>query len=500
MTKTIPSRRPWQKPKWWVTIGVVLFCIFFGLVTWLKHINFQTSQFDLGNMDQIMWQTLHGHFFQMTSPVSGILQSRVAIHADFLLLTYLPFYLVWHDPRIMMLVQVLAVASGAWPLFWLGAKRLSPTFGAAVAIAYLFYPALQWAVIFDVHAVVFVTPLILWAWWAAETGHWWWSLSLLVLATFGKEEVGFVVAMMGLYWLWQTRPRWFGLTLIMFGIGWTLLMLVWAIPLARQQPGHFALEYFSDYGQSPGKILEYLLSHPLRLLHDALGIEGLRYMWTLLVPVGMVALAAPEVLVLASPEVALNILSHNPNLRTIFFHYSSVITPFIFIATVLGWSRLQSWLQRKHQHSFFGRHPRLLFAWISAWLVVSVFLWGPLPGTKYTKDALSPFIPSSYRSDVAAVKKMISAHDKLAVTNNLGPQFSQRDRLWSFPNNLAQADGLVILEGGTYDPLPPDQIIAKVEALKNDPAFTLAYQHHQLYYFRRVAGVTPITVSTRRPG
>ena len=129
-----------QRPTWVVIAATALFILFFCATNWARQVNLVTSQFDMGNMDQTLWHSLHGRWFQMTSPMHPVLELRSSVHADYLLLAYLPFYALFPDPRTPLVLQVLAVASGVIPLYFLARKRLSARAGALLVIAYVCTP------------------------------------------------------------------------------------------------------------------------------------------------------------------------------------------------------------------------------------------------------------------------------------------------------------------------------------------------------------------------
>ncbi len=446
-----------------------------------------TSQFDMGNMDQVLWHSLHGQWFMMADPIAGALESRAAIHTDFLLLAYMPFYALWPDPRTPLLLQVLAVASGVIPLWWLARKKLSPRLSAMVAVTYLAFPALEWSIIFDVHAVVLVTPLFLWAWWAASEKRWWLYGLTVGLALLGKEEVGLVVAAMGVYWLWRRGYRTMGIASVVAGLSWTIAMVEWVIPHARQLPGHFALNYFSDYGSSYEAIIKGIIQHPLKVLGDVFGKTQLELMLMMLAPVGFVALLGWPILLVALPDLGINLLSNNANQHTIFFQYMAVTTPFIFLAAIDGLTKVVRWHDRGRK-TLSGYRRRTAILGLAAGVAVATVWWlSPLPFFHHGGDALTPFKASPYLQDVKTVQRQLLATDKVAVTNNLGPQFSRREYIWAFPNSLDRADAVIVLTGGAYDVLPKEQIIAKVAQLANDSRFTLVLHDQDFWYFRRVA-------------
>ncbi|MFH0829201.1 MAG: DUF2079 domain-containing protein [Candidatus Kerfeldbacteria bacterium] len=481
-----------------VIVATALFVLFFGASNWMRQANLLTAQFDMGNMDQVLWHSLHGQWFQMTDPGGAITHLRTAIHTDYLLLIYLPFYAVFQDPRTPLVLQVLAVASGVIPLFLLARKKLGALAAAFIVLLYLLYPTLEWAVTFDVHAVVLVTPLILWAWWAAEERKWLVYYPAIALAVLGKEEVGLVVAAMGLFWIWRRTHRTMAIISIALGIGWTVLMLGWAIPSARDAPGHFAIGYYGAYGDSFTSIIRNVFQHPISTLSDFFGRDQLSLIRQLLFPVGGIALLGLPVLFVALPEFAVNFLSSNVNQHSIFFHYMSVITPFMFLSVIDGWARARRW-----RDAFTPRFPRIAgsaervaIVCVIALAAVSIWKWSPLPGLRYSDNALDVFKASPYRQDVRLVQASLKPADRVVTTNNLGPQFSRRDMVWGFPRDLDKADAIVILEGGDYDLLPKEQISAEVLRLSKDPAFTVVHHRDQFWYLRRNSGPSSDVTAT----
>jgi uncharacterized membrane protein len=77
-----------------------------------RHEKTNSARFDLGNMEQTVWNIVHGHGFVLTDPYGTATVSRFAFHADPLLIVLAPFYTVWQRPETLLFLQVLALASG----------------------------------------------------------------------------------------------------------------------------------------------------------------------------------------------------------------------------------------------------------------------------------------------------------------------------------------------------------------------------------------------------
>lgn len=469
---------------------MLLFLAFFGASNWFRQVNLVTMHFDTGNMDQTLWQSLHGRWFQMSDPRNTGLISRSYYHADYLLLIYLPFYAVFSDPRTPLVLQVVAIASGAIPLFWLARKRLGAWVGAFFVVLYLLYPPLEWFTTYGVHAVVLTAPLFLWAWWAAVERKWWIYYPVIALTVMAKEQVGLVAATMGFYWVWRKGYRTMGLVTILFGLGWTLLMFGWAIPSARQSPDHFALSYYAKYGQTLPAVVLHLATHPVQTFFDLFGTDGLQLLHRLLWPVSYLSVIGLPVLLIALPSFAINILSNNIYQHRIFYQYMSVITPFIFLAAIDGWDRVRRWLtwwRPRWTRPLVGTLMSIGVAGYGLW---AVWVWSPLPGMQYHQAAMSDFRPSPYRADVDAIQRMLLPTDRVATTNNIAPQFSRRALIWEFPKDLNNADAVIVLQGGNNQLYPVAEIDAAVNTLAENPNFKIVYHRDQIWYFRKAESAT----------
>ena len=107
----IARLRTWQT-EWFVWGIIVLYVAFFGALTVQKHNAFQTTAFDLGNVDQAVWNTRHGRPFAMTN-IEG-LTNRLGTHVEPILLPISLLYFVQSDPRLLLLLQTIVIALGAF--------------------------------------------------------------------------------------------------------------------------------------------------------------------------------------------------------------------------------------------------------------------------------------------------------------------------------------------------------------------------------------------------
>jgi uncharacterized membrane protein len=134
-----------------LAVSMMMFSSYFTVVSFLRYTNFYAGRFDLGNMSQTVWNTLHGRIFQLTDPNGIETVSRLATHADYILVLLAPFYAIWSDPRMLLLIQVVVVALGAIFVYLLGIEVIkNKNFALLFALLYLLNPSVQrtWSTIF----------------------------------------------------------------------------------------------------------------------------------------------------------------------------------------------------------------------------------------------------------------------------------------------------------------------------------------------------------------
>lgn len=333
----------------WLLIAA--FVVFFSALALTKHRAFQTHGFDLGNYDQTVWNTLHGHLLACTNwPFFG--ESRLAFHVEPVLLLIAPLYLLHDGAETLLVLQALVVGLGAWPVAQIARRRLeTPWAGPLFVAVYLLFPALQAGPVFEFHAVTLASAFLAMALYAIEMEQYRWFVLWGVLAAACKEEMPLLVAMTGLYLVLKKRRYKLGTVTVLLSAAWFLLCVQVVLPHFNLGGESAHLGRYSYLGDGLFGIAVNVLQHPTVLL-DALR-EPLRqaYLWRIPLPVGYLALLAPEVLLLALPTVAINVLSmYGPMYALDFLQYSVPLVPFVVVAAVYGCERLLALADRVLPH------------------------------------------------------------------------------------------------------------------------------------------------------
>jgi uncharacterized membrane protein len=465
-----------------VYAGTAAWAIGFAVAACISQHLFLLRRYDLGNFTQAIWSTAHGHLLVVTE-VGGANVTRLGIHVDPILFVLVPLWRLWSSPMMLLTVQALALAAGALPLYWLARKHLaSSRDGALVAAAYLLCPAVGWNAAGEFHAVTLSAPLLLAAIWFLDERRMVPFALAAGAATLCQEQIGFVVAGLGLWYAWRSKRIREGATIAAFG---ALVSAVdFGIVLHHYSHGSPYYGRYQGVGGSFTGIVEKLFTHPLGFAGHLVGWADLLGIAFLVAPVLGLCFGSSIVLA-AIPQVALLMLSDRTS--DIDFSGQTVLPliPFIYVGAVLALERHRSSGKWKAAHVLVSS------------IAIAAFL-GPL-------NPLIHGLPD--RAKVAAEQRaveLVPADAAVAATNRLGAHLAERRRLNVFPV-LHGADWVLVdatdtflpdmgwLRGRTgitvgnrdlYD--QPKLMQRVVRRLNASPAWARIFTSHGISVFKRV--------------
>src|SRR5579884_2639805 len=102
-----------------LALAMLIYALVMSYESVLRYDTFKATAFDLGNMDQVLWNTLHGRWFQFTNQAIDWYgpPTRLAVHFEPIIVPLSLIYAFGADPRILLVFQTLALVAGALPFF-----------------------------------------------------------------------------------------------------------------------------------------------------------------------------------------------------------------------------------------------------------------------------------------------------------------------------------------------------------------------------------------------
>jgi uncharacterized membrane protein len=403
--------------------AVAAFAGAFVWQTWAIHERFGSYGFDLGIFDQGTW--LLSRLGNPFVTVRGL--HLFGDHASFILILVAPLYWLWADPRLLLLLQVVALAVPAVVIYRIAAGRLGHAgYGLAGALAYLLYPAMQWAAAWQFHPETLAAAFLAGAVLAADEHRPRTMAAMLALAMLCKEDVGLVVAGFGVT-LWLAGRSAWGKRTIMAGLGYFVVATFVLIPLAngRGSP-HTALNYGIE-GSGPVAVLLAVPELAGRALTTAFANEGLAYLALILLPLALLPLLGWRALLPVVPPVVLNLAAVHGYQLKITYQYLATSSPFLVLAAVAGLAVIAA-------------RRRVLAAPVALVLVAAALVcdvrFGPALWSK--APALGPAPPQTATRHEAF--DLIPDDAAVSAQYNFVPHLAHRRYIYEFPNPYRAAN------------------------------------------------------------
>ena len=505
-------------------ISVLAYILYFGILSIFRYRTLYASYYDLGIMHQTVFNTYRAlatfdfsRILEMTNTMGPEQITRMAIHNDILLAFLAPFYFVNSTPATLLAIQTIMLGIGALVVYYLtfqviGAVRGRQYIALLFSLAWLLYPPMQRSNLYDFHAVVIATTMLIAMYYYWTIRRYRVSLVLFLLSLLAKEQVSLTTALFGVYVLLYsvplkllTRPFTkykqmvkhireddvnfrFGMTIVAVSIVWFILSIFVIIPFFRGGH-HFAVERYGELGDGPGSIILAFFTNPGSVFAQLIKGDPVRYISLLLGPVGFLSLLSPVHLLIAAPEFAVNLLSNSGNMRNIIYHYTAVIQPFVFISAIYGFKNAARLLSRgptKKDHEIKGAVPIILCGIIIVFSSYYVYMHGPLFFAKNRE--LHPFrYPGKERFFVYPwAQELQDDQIKVSATGQLSPFFTNRRYFYTFSKYYPRADYVIIRPTEVYNYPEKNELIPVYEQLTRDTRFKLVQKEDNFEVYKKL--------------
>lgn len=523
-----------------------------------NYSNFDFGKFDLGNMSQMLWNTLHGRFMYLTDYFGTNLPRWAMSHVDPILLLFLPIYVFFQHSLTLAFAQLVIVLFASFIVYAISLLELRSKFASLlIALAYLSYPALGFLTAkTGFHGVTAAIPFFLLAFYYFERMYHQASLSkkylvlfwiFLVIALTGKEQISLYVFLFGIFIMLFRSPQIarkafmrLGLTVSVIGALWFYIAFFVIIPhyASYRVEGYkrfavslgiedsstrdvglenYFLSRYDAFGDSYTAIVKNIILHPSLAVNIFFGGDKIDNFAMTFAPVMYLPFVAPQILVMAVPDLMMNYLTSAGGIGTseIQNHRISMIIPVLFLAVIFSFA----WIK-----GFVDKYPRckLVFYVLPIALLASniyfsfkyenvVFLW--------TRDAVSKRFPVFIASaktdaDLAGAPLKIGDVNRISALENkdrecavqivklipdgvsvsgpdyLGAHLAQRETFAIFPALFNEADYVIVdvFSKKILTILELDTGLIKniVNKIIRDPNYQLEASCGNLFVYKRV--------------
>ncbi|MBI2406514.1 MAG: DUF2079 domain-containing protein, partial [Candidatus Harrisonbacteria bacterium] len=417
-------------------IAVLLYVIVFDLVVSFRHHNFQTQTWDMGVFTQLFWNTVHGRIMQGSIEE---LPNHFGIHWSPGLLLLAPGYALFPSPYYLLIVQTLALAAGALPVYALALRALGRKPAFLAAFAYLAYPSLHWLNLFDFHEIAFFVPTLLAALYFADAARWGWAAFWFTLAASMKEDAIIGIAFAGLYFLirkkdgaatWWSRERLYA-ALTVLGASLYFILAV-KVFMPAFGGGLLRLDRYAELGGSASEIIGNLARNPALFFATIGTLPKLSYVIWLFAPLAFLPLFSGWALLLLVPGLLENLLTTNQFQFSTFYQYDAVLIPGMLYCAVYG---LRNVTYRWPMRARFARNA------LVAGIIVGFFVRSPINPFTFPFEL---FGASARTEAFREMSRGIPAGVSVAAQTNILPHLANRERIAMLGNERGSADVVLI--------------------------------------------------------
>lgn len=328
-------------------LTAVLALGFFLLVsawTVCRVYSFSVPTFDFGLFAQ-MFHSMRTTGLPITTLERDGALSHFAVHVSPIYYLLLPFYILVPTPATLQVLQAAVLASAVIPLYRIAKRHgLPPIMRAALCALLLLYPAYSGGTSYDIHENAFLTPLILWLFYALDRRSVPLTAIFALLTMMVKEDAPVYVAVISLWLLLRgilcKRSKWeltAGVLLLVSSVAYFLGATAYLANVGDGVMTYRYKNFIYDGSSSLVTVIKAVLLNPMKAVFECVDKEKLEFIGLTLLPLAGIPLLTRryERLILLIPYILVNLMSDYQYQHDIFFQYTYGSTAcLIYLVTV----------------------------------------------------------------------------------------------------------------------------------------------------------------------
>ncbi len=408
-------------------VAAVSACLLFAARALDRHASFESTAYDFGFFDQIIWNTSRGRWFETSFTPYNFLGQ----HFQPVLLLFALAYRFGAGIEFLLAAQAALVAAAAAPLFYAVRRATSSgTAGLAISLGFLLSAPLHGALAFDFHPELMGFFFVFLALYYVVARRPIAAIASLLPLLLLKEDMPLILGAFAVL-LFARGFRREGLALFAIAAAYVVIVVLVLMPWIRGGSGDLDARY------------GYLVTDSTwRSITPHIVARATRQLWTaplaaaahVLASTGFAGILSPLALFVAVPSYLLAALSDHPQQSRIELQYVMAPLAFTWIAAVLGleWLASRGWAARliapQHRGRVVAAASAIVLASSAAFFVFA---------SPYSprNDAGTP--SAGHRAAISAALALIPAEASVSAQNTLLPHLSERKDIFEFPDNRA---------------------------------------------------------------
>ncbi len=414
-----------------IILGILIlaYIAFFSIMSIDRHDRFQSLAFDLGIYDQAIWK--FAHFAGGFNTVRGI--EIFGDHITPINLLVAPLYWFTDDVRALLVLQTLAFALSAVPLFFIAYHYLKSRWASlVVCFSLLMFPAMHFVNLEDYHPECFILLFVLCAFYFLIRKKYPLYMLFVVLTLMCKEEVALTMFLVGIYVFFKYSKK-YGLITSGLAVAWFLIAVLVVAPHFNGDKYLYSGYLLGQFGEKPLEIAGNLVN-PAKVSPAIFNSMNGKFMLELFGPVAFLPVLGP-VFLLMSASLWMNIITSWPYSHNIYYHYIVAVIPFVFLGIVSGlW-----WVKKKCVKKRSKKVFKLLLVLLFVAAFVGSYYYDNYDASikNYTQISykLSHFGErTQHEQEIYSMLALIPPNASVSARYDILPHLAHREKIYNFPN------------------------------------------------------------------
>lgn len=384
-------------------IVCAIFFIAYATLSIVRHNNYQSFGYDLGINDQVIWN--YSNFdlpYSTIHPFPG--ETKLQTHVEIVYGLIAPFYWLWSNAIMSLLLQAFFVCSGGIALYLLAKKRkIHIAINFALLISYLAFYGIQNALWSDVHSASFAAAFLAWFIYFLDSKKFWLTILFALLSITAKENIGLLTLLTSFVYFIKRRDKLTGIIMLLSSLYLLFMYLIYFPHLTNHK---YLYQNSNGLFSNLNPTSMFDSQEKRQAIFYSLGSFGFI---PLLLPLFLIPIFGDfaTYFILASDLTA----SHG-----IFMHYRITLAPLLTWATIMTIAR-HDWLNNKY----------IAYYLIACTILIQYTLHLPL---SYLSKQWFWTQPSGVNT-ISQMQKELDDTDALVVQNNIIPHVSQRNEIYT---------------------------------------------------------------------
>lgn len=472
--------------------AVIFFAIIYSLISLVNHYYFRTSAYDLGLMNNAVYDYAHFRFNNCTL-LQPELKNYLSEHFELFIILLSPFIYLF-GTYTLLIFQILFVLFGGFGVYKY-IKEISQDVisGFLAQLHFYFFFGIYSALSFDFHNNVLGAMFVPWFFYFFHTKKWQLSTLFFLLIISTKENMPIWMAFICtgtslLYWK-DSVQRLTGLVFSAIAFVYFVFVVELFMPaLANQGEAYFQIKNnYSAVGTSLEEIILTIFIQPFYVfklffvnhLQNSLGDYYKIESWVfVLISGGVLFFVRPQFWLMVIPVFAQKMF-HNDILKWgVSAHYSIEFAPICSIGTFYVLAQLKNVRWRKY----------ISFLMVALSLAVTIRSFDRTY-TYFDRGQQRIYQSAHYSKsyDVAEAHRALTYipdNAKVSAQSPFVPHLAFRDYIWQFPV-INDAEYIVLSFSEKFYPLNNESFHRRVEALKKSGEWQTVYDKNKMLILKR---------------